>query len=191
MRELHIGKNDAGRRLDRVVHAAFPNLPTTVAIKAIRTKNIKRNGKRCEPGDRLEEGDVLALYLPDDLLERPAVAAAPADLPAPDILYEDANILLVEKPQGLVVHEDDRGTQDTLIARIQSHLIRTGEYDPAAENTFAPALANRIDRIPAASLSPQRMPRRFASCRIRFATARSTNITSVPFSAVPCPTAVR
>jgi len=146
MRELHIGKNDAGRRLDRVVHAAFPNLPTTVAIKAIRTKNIKRNGKRCEPGDRLEEGDVLSLYLPDDLLERPVIAAAPTDLPAPDILYEDANILLVEKPQGLVVHEDDRGTQDTLIARIQSHLIRTGEYDPTAENTFAPALANRIDR---------------------------------------------
>ncbi|MBR3692767.1 MAG: RluA family pseudouridine synthase [Clostridia bacterium] len=146
MRELHIGKNDAGRRLDRVVHAAFPNLPTTVAIKAIRTKNIKRNGKRCEPGDRLVEGDVLALYLPDELLERPAAVLPPTHLPPPEILYEDANILLAEKPQGLVVHEDDRGTQDTLIARIQGYLAARGEYDPAAENTFAPALANRIDR---------------------------------------------
>ncbi len=145
MKELHIGKNDAGRRLDRVVHAAFPNLPVTAAIRAIRTKNIRRNGKRCEPGDRLCEGDVLTLWLPDGLLERPA-AKAPAELPDPEVIYEDAHILLCDKPQGLVVHEDDRGSEDTLIGRITAYLIRSGAYDPAAENTFAPALVNRIDR---------------------------------------------
>lgn len=146
MQKLTIGPNDAGRRLDRVLHAAYPSLSTVAIIKAIRTKNIRRNGKRCDPADRVEAGDEISLWLPDDLLAPREITLPPEELPDPIVLYEDENILLCEKPTGLVVHEDDRGTADTLIARITGYLIRRGEYDPTRENTFAPALANRIDR---------------------------------------------
>ena len=63
-----------------------------------------------------------------------------------DIVYEDENILLVNKPAGLLVHEGNEWCADTLIARIQHYLYKKHEYDPAAENSFVPALCNRIDR---------------------------------------------
>ncbi len=63
-----------------------------------------------------------------------------------DIVYEDENILLVDKPVGMVVHEDESGDSDTLINRIKSYLYRKGEYHPENELSFAPALCNRIDR---------------------------------------------
>ena len=69
--------------------------------------------------------------------------SAPARL---DIVYEDENILLADKKQGLLVHPDKNEYNDTLIARIQHYLYDKGEYDPEAENSFRPALANRIDR---------------------------------------------
>ena len=61
-------------------------------------------------------------------------------------MYEDQNILLADKPQGLIVHPDDTEYNDTLIGRIQRYLYEKGEYDPERENSFKPALANRIDR---------------------------------------------
>ena len=63
-----------------------------------------------------------------------------------DIVYEDENILLVDKPVGMVVHEDESGDSDTLINRIKSYLYHKGEYRPENELSFAPALCNRIDR---------------------------------------------
>ena len=62
------------------------------------------------------------------------------------IVYEDENILLADKPQGVLSHPDEKEYTDTLISRIQRYLYEKGEYDPEKENTFAPALANRIDR---------------------------------------------
>ena len=70
-------------------------------------------------------------------------------LSSPDrlnIVYEDENIILVDKPQGLLVHPDKGEYRDTLIGRIQHYLYKKGEYDPKDENSFAPSLANRIDR---------------------------------------------
>jgi 23S rRNA pseudouridine955/2504/2580 synthase len=62
------------------------------------------------------------------------------------VLYEDENILLADKPAGLLVHPDENEYRDTLIMRIQRYLFEKGEYDPAKENSFTPALVNRIDR---------------------------------------------
>ena len=68
---------------------------------------------------------------------------APSDI---DVVYEDENILLCNKPAGLLVHEGNEWCADTLIARIQHYLYKKGEYDPKNENSFVPALCNRIDR---------------------------------------------
>ena len=146
MKELRIQPNDAGQRLDKFLTKSFPALPQSMLYKAIRKKLIKRNGKRAALNDRLESGDVLELWLKDEFLEtktRAAFLAAPAKV---DIVYEDENILLVNNPQGLVVHEDNDQSADTLIHRILHLLYQRGEYDPDAALSFTPALCNRIDR---------------------------------------------
>lgn len=148
MKELLIGKNDAGQRLDRFLAKAFPKLGQGYVCGAVRKKRIKVGNKRTEPNYMLRENDSVQLYINDELLElQPAQAedftAAGDDLA---VIYEDENLLLVDKKPGLVVHEDDENTVDTLINRIKKYLAAKGEYEPENEHSFAPALCNRIDR---------------------------------------------
>lgn len=148
MKEFTIGRNDAGQRLDRFLAKAVPLLPASLAQKYIRIKRIKCNGKRIDRDTRLQEGDVLQLYINDEFFDKPREDNAYLTVATPklNIVYEDENILLVDKPVGMVVHEDESGDSDTLINRIKSYLYRKGEYHPENELSFAPALCNRIDR---------------------------------------------
>ena len=146
MKELLINNNDAGQRMDKFIGKAVPLLPKSLMYKYIRSKRIKLNGKRCEISTRLNEGDAVQLYINDEFFEagrEKAFLSAPA---AVDIVYEDENLILLNKKAGLVVHEDDSQTADTLINRVTRYLYEKGEYDPDRENSFAPALCNRIDR---------------------------------------------
>ncbi len=148
MVSVRIGKNDAGQRVDKFLTKAFPSLPQSMMYKAIRCKDIKLNRKRCEISTRLCEGDQLDIYIRDEFLEKaaeqgPQFLKAGASL---SIAYEDENILIADKPQGLIVHPDENYQNDTLIGRIQRYLYEKGEYDPDDEQSFAPALVNRIDR---------------------------------------------
>lgn len=147
MKEFTIGQNDAGQRLDKFLGKAAPLLPASMMYKGIRTKRIKVNGKRAEISTRLTVGDVVSLYLNDEFfVEQQADTAFLRAGDALSVIYEDENILIADKPAGLVVHEDESGTADTLIGRVQKYLYQKCEYDPAQENSFAPALCNRIDR---------------------------------------------
>jgi 23S rRNA pseudouridine955/2504/2580 synthase len=115
----------------------------------IRTKRIKLNGKRCEGGVILREGDTVTLYMPAGLSAEGGEGAAlpsPSLKPKFEVVYEDANILLAYKPPGVLVHSGQAGDANTLIDHIRAYLFAKGEYDPRRENSFAPALANRIDR---------------------------------------------
>ena len=147
MREITIGPNDSGQRMDKFLSKAIPSLPQSLIYKYLRTKRIKCNGKRCESSSRLQTGDKIQLFIADEFFlnsnDRRAFLAASGSL---NILYEDDNILLLNKPVGLVVHEDNSNSADTLINRVQHYLFNKGEYLPEAENSFAPALCNRIDR---------------------------------------------
>lgn len=147
MKTVTIGKNDAGQRVDKFLQKTFRSLPTTVMYKEIRKKNIKLNGKRCEIATRLAEGDVLALYVKDEFLEEstPQYDFLTAGKRL-SIVYEDDNLLLLNKEAGLLVHPDEQEYRDTLITRVQRYLYEKGEYRPEEENSFAPALVNRIDR---------------------------------------------
>lgn len=144
---ITITANDAGQRLDKFLTKTYRALPMSLLYKAIRKKDVRRNGKRCTAADRLETGDVLSLFLPDDTLETapPTYDFMQASRQL-DILYEDEHLLLLNKKAGLLVHPDDHEYQDTLIARVQRYLYEKGEYNPAEEQSFAPALVNRIDR---------------------------------------------
>jgi len=147
MKEFIITKNDASLRLDKFITKNCPMLPSSLMFKYIRTKRIKVNGKRGEISTRLNEGDTVSAYINDEFFVKMQpkydFLAAPSNL---DIVYEDENILLADKKQGLLVHPDKNEYTNTLIARIQHYLYKKGEYDPENENSFRPALANRIDR---------------------------------------------
>lgn len=142
-----VAKNDAGQRLDKFLTKTYRNLPTSLLYKAIRKKDIRLNGKRCEAAARLNEGDEIYLFLPDDALEiAPPTYEFMHASKQLDIVYEDEHVLLLNKKAGLLVHPDNHEFADTLIFRVQRYLYEKGEYDPADEQSFAPALVNRIDR---------------------------------------------
>lgn len=147
MKSFTITKNDAGQRLDKFIGKICPTMPMSLLYKFIRTKHIKVNRKRVEANTRLNIGDVIDLYINDEFFVKktPKYDFLSASTKI-EIVYEDENIILVDKKQGLLVHPDENEYNDTLIGRIQHYLYEKGEYDPEAENSFKPALANRIDR---------------------------------------------
>ena len=148
MKEFIIGKNDAGQRLDRFISKAVPLLPPALLQKYIRIKRIKLNGKRAERDQRLQENDVLQLYINDEFFDKPSEENMFLTLfkPSLDIVYEDENIMLLNKRPGVLVHEDTAAAENTLIMHVKAYLAQKGEYDPESEQSFAPALCNRIDR---------------------------------------------
>jgi 23S rRNA pseudouridine955/2504/2580 synthase len=116
--------------------------------KSIRTKKIKVNRKRCEQKYILCEGDEIQLFLRDELFDSPERddGALSRIQPKLNIVYEDGNIMLLNKRPGVLVHEDTDGADNTLIMHVKAYLYGKGEYDPENEQSFAPALCNRIDR---------------------------------------------
>ncbi len=149
MREYTVTKNDAGQRLDRFAARAVPSMPSSLLQKYFRRKEIKINGRWARPDARLAEGDIVRLFIPEEFFgeqKKDANAWLASVKPNLEILYEDENILLVNKRPGVLCHGADGWSADTLIARIQAHVYQAGQWDPADENGFAPALCNRIDR---------------------------------------------
>lgn len=148
MKEFTIGPNDGGQRLDRWLDKAVPLLPGPLAQKYIRLKRVKVNGRPAKRDARLQAGDVLRLYINDEFFDTPTPENAFLRVAKPrlDILYEDENLLLLDKPPGMVVHPDETEQVDTLITHVQAYLYQKREWSPFREQTFAPALCNRIDR---------------------------------------------
>ena len=148
MRTMKIGRNDAGQRLDKFLAKAVRGLPASLMYKFIRTKKIKVNRARAEQSQLLREGDEIQLFIKDEFFGAPSEdkSALGAIRPKLDILYEDEHILLLNKRPGVLVHDDTAGGENTLILHVQAYLYGKGEYDPADEQSFAPALCNRIDR---------------------------------------------
>ncbi len=148
MKEFTIGPNDAGQRLDRWLGKTLPLLPAPLAQKYIRLKRVKVNGKGAKRDVRLQKGDVLQLYLNDEFFEAPREdnAFLAVFQPRLDIVYEDENLMLLNKRAGLLCHADEHEKVNTLITHIQAYLYQKKEWNPRAEHAFAPALCNRIDR---------------------------------------------
>lgn len=148
MRQIVISQNDGGQRLDKFLTKRFKTMPRSLMYKYIRTKYIKLNGKKCDKSDFVNAGDVLTLYIKDEFFEENEEKSyeflkAPDKL---DIVYEDENIILIDKKPGLIVHQDKSYHFDSLVMRVQHYLYKKGEYDPEKEKSFSPALVNRIDR---------------------------------------------
>ena len=148
MREITVGRNDAGQRLDKFLSKAVKGLPMSLMYKYIRTKKIKVNRARTQQSYMLCEGDVIHLFIREEFFDSPESdqEALYRIQPKLSIVYEDENILLLNKRPGVLVHEDTAASENTLIMHIKAYLAQKGEYDPSSELSFAPALCNRIDR---------------------------------------------
>ena len=146
MKSYIIDKNNNGVRLDKFVLGVCKSLPGSMVYKYIRKKRIKVNGKKQEASYRLISGDKVELYINDEFFEKQNEDTAFLSVRAtPDIIYEDSNIIIVNKPAGLVVHTDDGGEiVNTLISYIKKYLYDKGEYK--LSDNFVPSLCNRIDR---------------------------------------------
>ncbi len=148
MRTIEIKENDGGQRLDKYLSKRFKTMPKSLMYKYIRTKYIKLNGKKCDKADFLKAGDILTLYIKDEFFEENPeknyeFLKAPDKL---DILYEDENLILLDKKAGVIVHQDKTYHFDSLVMRLKHYLYNKGEYNPDDEGSFSPALVNRIDR---------------------------------------------
>lgn len=147
MKKVTIGKNDSGQRLDKFLFKYFNSIPASMVYRAIRKKRIKVNGKKALQNYMLCVGDVLELYINDEFFDNGPKELEFADLkPSLNIVYEDENIMLVDKRPGMLCHEDEHESKNTLINHIKAYLYQKKEYTPEGENSFAPSLCNRIDR---------------------------------------------
>ena len=150
MREIIITSNDSGRRLDRFLRKYLPGASLSEVYKAIR-KDVKVDGKRRNESYILNEGEVLTLYLTDEALERFG-AGSPKNVHGGHAkrtfgtVYEDDDVLMVNKPFGLLTHGDSHEKKDHLANQVKDYLIETGAYDPRSEKVFVPAPVNRLDR---------------------------------------------
>ena len=148
MREFVIGQNDANQRLDRFLQKCIPLLPASLLQKYIRLKRIKVNNTRTDRNYRLHSGDKIQCYINDEFFETPNEKNAYLAIATPTlkVIYEDENILLLDKPAGLIVHADEGEQINTLVNHMLAYLYQKREWNPKEENSFIPALCNRIDR---------------------------------------------
>lgn len=147
MDKLIISDNDSGQRLDRFLRKYLKGAPLSYIYKIIR-KDVKVNGRRAKNDTMLFSGDELTLYIKSEDMEgfaskkdRYGKVRRSFSIP-----YEDENILIASKPQGLLTHGDGREKKNTLVNQVIDYLIEKGDYVPRIERSFVPAAVNRLDR---------------------------------------------
>lgn len=144
MREFIINRNDGGQRLDKFIQKLMPTIPKSMLYKSLRKNCVRVNGKHIKDGAfLLNEGDKVSLYMKDEFFKTEEFKYVKPRL---SVVYEDSNIMVINKPVGMLCHADENGQGETLIDMVISYLYDTGKFNPNIENTFKPALCNRLDR---------------------------------------------
>lgn len=147
MNEIRISNDNSGQRIDKYLMKYFNKANKSFIYKMLRKKRIKLNNGRAEGNEMLSEGDLIQMYLSDETIESFMEEKAVSKIKCSfGIVYEDENIIVVNKPAGLLSHAESRDEKNTLIDQILYYLYEKGEYIPSKESTFIPALCNRLDR---------------------------------------------
>ena len=147
MREIVISKSDAGQKLEKYILKRFSTLPEALMRKYLRKKCFKINGTHASGKEMLNAGDVLTLYINDEFFdssEKNEIDFSTIKISI-SAVYEDENILVVNKPAGLICQSDAKENRNTLVNHIIAYLINKGEYVPG-KSAFTPALCHRLDK---------------------------------------------
>ncbi|MDE5768705.1 MAG: RluA family pseudouridine synthase, partial [Oscillospiraceae bacterium] len=148
LHQITIHENDAGQRLDKFLSKYIPDMPKSMVYKLIRKKDIRLNQKRCQGNEILRLHDQIAIFADETFFVRQKKKPDLHTSGNLQICYEDADFLIVCKSAGQDVHNGDKSgfRNVSLIEQIQSYLYEKQEYLPEQEQSFSPALCNRIDR---------------------------------------------
>ena len=146
MREIVIEKNEAGQRLDKFLAKYMNEASKSFFYKMMRKKNITLNGKKCEGNEKLAEGDVVKLFLAEDTIEKfSSVQVQEVKKVDLDILYEDDEIILVNKPAGML-SQKAKETDESLVEYLIDYLLESGKLTENGLRAFRPSVCNRLDR---------------------------------------------
>ncbi len=146
MRELKIDKNEHDQRIDRFLSKYLNKANNTFIFKMLRKKNIKLNGKKAEPSTKIYEGDIIEIFLSEETINKfREIEEIKSDL-IPNIIYEDDNIILLNKEVGILSHAANQEYGNNVVDSLVAYLIAKGDYNPRTEKSFVPGIANRLDR---------------------------------------------
>jgi 23S rRNA pseudouridine955/2504/2580 synthase len=145
--KIEIGPNEAGQRLDKFLRKLLKDVPLSAIFKALRKKDIRVNGTKQNEKYFLQEGDVVEIKYIQSKKEDKTEKFIKVDPKGIKIVYEDENVLIVEKWINVLVHSDSNTSKEpTLTDYVLSYLNDKGDYVPENELTFIPAACNRLDR---------------------------------------------
>ena len=146
MKEIHVSANEAGQRLDKLL-AKYLNLAgKSFLYKMMRKKNITLNGKKCTGAEKLEQGDLVRLFLADETIEKfSEVKIQRVVKKKLDIIYEDSDILLINKPSGML-SQKAKETDESLVEYLIDYLLDSGQLTKDQLRSFRPSICNRLDR---------------------------------------------
>ncbi len=149
MRELKIGKNEAEQRLDKLLMKYLNKAPSSFIYKMLRKKNIKLNGKKADGKEKVEEGDLVQIYLAEDtfekFMEKKIKEEKKIGWEHIHVIYEDEQILLLNKPAGILSQKAEKGDL-SLNEEMLAYLLEKGEITKESLRTFKPSVCNRLDR---------------------------------------------
>lgn len=145
MQTIIITNNEAGQRTDKFLRKLLPQTPLGEIYKMLRTKKIKINGKKAEPKYQLQINDIINIYK-EITVKKTTKIHQSNNWHNLKIIYEDKEILIVDKPCGILTHPAARQEKNSLIQQCLSYLTHKQEYLSEQETTFTPAACNRLDR---------------------------------------------
>ena len=147
MKKYLVKESESGQTLEKYVRKILKSAPLSVIYKLFRKKDVKVNGHWQKEKYVISEGEEISIYLTDDQIEefeRKSSELATSNISS-WVVYEDKNILIINKPRGVIVQKDDSGLP-ALDEMVLSYLASKGEYDPTSDLGYKPGPAHRLDR---------------------------------------------
>ena len=150
MKELIIHDNEAGQRLDKLLHKYLNEAPGSFIYKMLRKKNIILNGKKATGKEQLKKGDSVKLFLADDTIakfqaQKPVRKQMITKTVNLDIIYEDQNVIFINKPSGML-SQKAKETDISVVENVIAYLLNSGQLTEENLQTFKPSICNRLDR---------------------------------------------
>jgi 23S rRNA pseudouridine955/2504/2580 synthase len=147
MKEIMISENEAGQRLDKFLAKYMDQAPKGFFYKMLRKKNITLNGHRAAGNEILAENDSLKLFLSDETMEKFNGRKEERQYSGKElsVLYEDSDILLLNKPAGMLTQKSSQ-KEDSAAEYLVSRMLRDGSLKKEELRTFRPSPCNRLDR---------------------------------------------